>query len=93
MTEPSNVPAAPPEPRVRLPVVPETHRASIHEFLEHFWNAVDRELNDHRALAFQYRTSAYDGRMAYLRHKKATIEHLIAMNDQRRKRVKVSRTR
>ena len=76
--------------RVRLPLVPATHLASIHDFLEHFKNVFGRELNDKRALAMQYRTSAYANEITYCRHKVAVIEALIAYNRQRRKRVKLS---
>lgn len=74
----------------RLQVVPETHRASINEFLRHFLNRFELDLNDKRALAFQFRTDAYENEIRYLRYKVATVKALLYYNEQRRKRGKVS---
>jgi hypothetical protein len=86
-------PEAPAERKPRLPVCPETHRESIHEFLTHFDFLFERELNDLKALSMQYRTASYQGQLSYTRNKLATVRALLAYNEQRRKRVKLSRAR
>jgi len=79
------------ERKIRLELVPETHRLSIDEFLSHFLDKFEYELNDYKALAVQYRTDAFKNEILWKRQKVSVIKMLQSYNATRRRRGKVSR--
>ena len=80
----------PKDRKVRLPIVPEKHRAATDVFLNHFLDLFELELNDYRVLAMQHRTDAFESEIKYKRNKVSVVKSLIAYNEQRRRRGKVS---
>lgn len=70
---------------VRLPVLPETHRESINEFLSALADKIAKSLNDHRVAAMTDKSTRTSGYVLWLRHQLATIEWAAALNNSRRK--------
>jgi hypothetical protein len=79
------------ERKIRLAPIPETHRLSIDEFLSHFLDKFENELNDYKSLAMQYRTGAYKNEILWKRQKISVLKMLQSYNETRRRRGKVSR--
>jgi hypothetical protein len=79
------------ERKIRLELVPETHRLSIDAFLSHFLDKFEIELNDYKSLAMQYRTGAYKNEILWKHQKISVLKMLQSYNETRRRRGKVSR--
>lgn len=77
----------------RIPTCPESHRGSIAEFLEYFEARVEKALASYRELTRTSKDENTVRQLQYFVHQRATIRFLHAMNNARRKHVKVSRTR
>lgn len=69
----------------RMPTCPESHRASIDEFLTHIRDKIERSLNDHRVLAMTDKSPRTVGMVKHLRNQLGTLNHLIYLNHIRRK--------
>lgn len=68
----------------KMPTFPDTHRASIDEYLTFLRDRVERSLNDHRVAAMQDKSARTVGMVRYLRNQLSTLNWAIELNAMRR---------
>lgn len=68
----------------RMPIFPDTHRASIDEYLTFLRDKIELSLNNHRVLAMQDKSARTTGMVRYLRNQLATLNWAIELNAMRR---------